>query len=85
MVHLIKNIVLVFSMKADNKPTTLTLSEKTKEQLAELGKKGETFDTILQRVISNSARLCGKNKMKDSVEESDQESKENPMEESKEE
>jgi len=45
----------------ENKPTTLTLNEKTKEQLAELGKKGETFDTILQRVIGNSARLCGKN------------------------
>jgi len=44
-----------------NKPTTLTLSEKTKEQLAELGKKGETFDTILQRVIGGSARLCSKN------------------------
>ena len=43
------------------KPTTLTLNEKTKKDLAGLGKKGETFDTILQRVIGNSARLCGKN------------------------
>ena len=44
-----------------NKSTTLTLNEETKEQLAELGRKGETFDTILQRVIGNSARLCSKN------------------------
>lgn len=56
-----------------SKPTTLTLNEKTKEQLAELGKKGETFDTILQRVIGNSARLCNKNNNK-SQEEPDEES-----------
>lgn len=59
----------------ENKPTTLTLSEKTKEQLAELGKKGETFDTILQRVIGNSARLCSKNNS-ESQEEPDKEESE---------
>ena len=58
----IKTIVLIELMKnGKNKLTTMTLNEETKEQLAELGKKGETFDTILQRVISNSARLCSKN------------------------
>ena len=55
----------------ENKPTTLTLSEKTKEQLAELGKKGETFDTILQRVIGNSARLCSKKEAKEPEEETE--------------
>lgn len=58
----------------ENKPTTLTLSEKTKEQLAELGKKGETFDTILQRVIGTSARLCSKNNNKDPEEIQEEES-----------
>jgi len=43
-----------------NKPTTLTLNEKTKKQLAEFGKKGETFDTILQRVMDNTNTLCNK-------------------------
>ena len=61
----IKYIVLIKLMKnGQNKPTTLTLNEETKKQLAELGKKGETFDTILQRVIGNSARLCSKNNIK---------------------
>ena len=44
----------------ESKPTTLTLSEKTKKQLAEFGKKGETFDTILQRVMDNTNTLCNK-------------------------
>ena len=67
------SIILIELMKnTENKSTTLTLSEKTKEQLAELGKKGETFDTILQRVVANSARLCSKNNNK-SLDESDSE------------
>lgn len=44
----------------ENKPTTVTLSEKTKQQLAELGKKGETFDAILQRVMDNTSATCNK-------------------------
>ena len=38
----------------------MTLSEKTKHQLAELGKKGETFDTILQRIMDNTSATCNK-------------------------
>jgi len=59
-----------------DKPTTLTLNEKTKEQLAELGKKGETFDTILQRVIGNSVRLCSKNNNESLEEPNEEELKE---------
>jgi len=66
----IVEILLMSSIK--NKSTTLTLNDKTKKQLAELGKKGETFDTIIQRVIGNSVRLCGKNN-NDSQEEPNEE------------
>jgi len=62
--------------KIENKPTTLTLSEKTKEQLAELGKKGETFETILQRVIGHSAQLCGKNNKESQAKPNEEESEE---------
>ncbi len=31
--------------------TTVSLSPETKEQLANFGKKGESFDAILQRVM----------------------------------
>ena len=40
------------------KKTTVALSEETKEQLANFGKKGESFDVILQRVMSNTDSLC---------------------------
>jgi len=59
-----------------NKSTTLTLNDKTKKQLDELGKKGETFDTIIQRVIGNSVRLCGKNNNGSKEKQNGEESKE---------
>ena len=63
-------------MKDNGNKTTLTLNEKTKRHLAELGKKGESFDTIIQRVISTSARLCSKNNNIDPEEIQEAESKE---------
>ena len=54
----------------------MTLNDKTKKQLAELGKKGETFDTIIQRVIGNSVRLCGKNNNGSTEKQNAEESKE---------
>ena len=45
-------------MENSEKKTTVALSEETKEQLAKLGKKGESFDVILQRVISSTDSLC---------------------------
>ena len=41
-----------------DKKTTLALSEDTKKQLANFGTKGESFDTILQRVMTNTTKLC---------------------------
>jgi len=44
-------------MEASEKKTTVALSEETKEQLANFGKKGESFDSILQRVMSSTDSL----------------------------
>ena len=45
-----------------NKKTSIALSEDTKEQLAQFEtKKGESFDTILQRMITNASKLCNQN------------------------
>ena len=41
-----------------SKKTTVALSEETKEQLANFGKKGESFDSILQNVMSKTDSLC---------------------------
>jgi len=41
-----------------DKKTTLALSEETKKQLANFGTKGESFDSILQRVMDNTNTLC---------------------------
>ena len=49
-----------------DKKTSVALSEETKEQLAHFGKKGESFDVILQRVMSNTDSLCSQKKIKDS-------------------
>ena len=40
------------------KRTTVSINEETKEQLANLGKKGESFDVILRRVISKINSMC---------------------------
>jgi len=43
------------------KKTTISLSEATKKQLAHFEKeKGESFDDILQRVMTNASTLCRK-------------------------
>ena len=49
-----------------DKKTTVALSEESKEQLAHFGKKGESFDVILQRVMSNTNSLCSQKKIIDS-------------------
>ena len=51
------------------KRTTLSISDETKEQLATFGKKGESFDIILQRVLKNTDTLCKKQSKEDDVEE----------------
>lgn len=40
------------------KRTTVSIDEETKKQLAKLGGKGESFDAILQRVMSKTNSLC---------------------------
>lgn len=50
------------------KRTTVSINEETKEQLAKFGKKGESFDVILQRVMSNTDSLCNQEKIMDSEE-----------------
>jgi len=52
-----------------DKKTSVALSEETKEQLANFGKKGESFDVILQRVMSNTDSLCSQSQNDDVVEE----------------
>ena len=48
-------------MGKNNKKTTISLSEETKQQLAKFEKsKGESFDNILQRVMINANTLCNR-------------------------
>ncbi len=48
-------------MVNNHKKTTISLSEATKKQLAQFEKeKGESFDDILQRVMTNTTTLCNK-------------------------
>jgi len=49
------------------KRTTLSISDETKDQLASFGKKGESFDIILQRVMKNTDTLCNKQSAEDEV------------------
>ena len=56
-------------MKSPKKKTTVALSEETKEQLANFGKKGESFDSILQNVMSKIDSLCNQSQNDDVVEE----------------
>jgi len=56
-------------MENSEKKTTVALSEETKEQLANFGKKGESFDSILQRVMSKTDSLCNSSQEDDVVEE----------------
>ena len=56
-------------METSQKKTTVSLSKETKEQLANFGKKGESFDSILQRVISNTDSLCNQSENENSEDE----------------
>ena len=47
--------------------TSVALSSKTKEQLANFGNKGESYDTILQRVMSKTDSLCNQSQNDDVV------------------
>ena len=40
------------------KRTTISMDEGTKKQLTSLGKKGESYEDILQRLLDNASRLC---------------------------
>jgi len=50
----VNDIVIV---DVTEKKTTVALSEETKAQLANFGKKGESFDSILQNVLSKTDSL----------------------------
>ena len=54
-------MIVIGVMAKNNKKTTISLSEETKEQLAKFeNKKGESYDEILQRVMRNTSTLCNK-------------------------
>ena len=54
--------------KNNSKKTTISLSEGTKNQLNSFAEqKGESYDTILQRVISNAETLCKKKSESDNL------------------
>ena len=54
--------------KNTDKKTTISLSEETKKQLAEFEqRKGESYDEILQRVMTNATHLCNKKSENDDV------------------
>lgn len=58
----------------NSKKTTISLSEETKELLAQFEqKKGESFDEILQRVIKNVGTLCSKQSQSDDVDDVEEE------------
>ena len=61
-------MIIIEVMPKDNKKTSIALSEDTKEQLAQFEtKKGESFDIILQRVMTNANKLCNQNLKEDDV------------------
>lgn len=51
------NPKLLTSKYAKHKTTTIKVSDETHEALCELGKKGETFDEIIQRLIKRHWEL----------------------------
>ena len=60
-------LIVIVVMVNTAKKTTISLSESTKKHLAQFEKeKGETFDDILQRVMTNTSTLCNRQ-----IEESD--------------
>jgi len=69
MMYTVKIPFKVITKIAPMKKTTVTIDENTKEKLAAFGKKGESFDVILQRVMKNTDTLCNKQSEEDDVEE----------------
>jgi len=69
MMYTVKIPFKVITKIAPMKKTTVTIDENTKEKLATFGKKGESFDIILQRVMKNTEALCNKQSEEDDVEE----------------
>ena len=65
----IYSIIVISIMENSEKKTTVALSEETKEQLSNFGKKGESFDSILQRVMSNTDSLCNQSENENSEDE----------------
>ena len=60
-------LIVIVVMVNTAKKTTISLSKSTKKHLAQFEKeKGETFDDILQRVMTNTSTLCNRQ-----IEESD--------------
>ncbi len=54
-------MIVIGVMPNNNKKTTISLSEQTKKQLAQFEKeKGESFDDILLRVMTNTSTLGNK-------------------------
>jgi hypothetical protein len=47
---------MVYITSITMKKTTISISEITKQQLSQLGSKGETFEVILKRIIENSEK-----------------------------
>lgn len=45
----------IVSMEIMGNPTTISLSSETKELLRELGRKGETYDEIVRRLIERAS------------------------------
>jgi len=67
MMYTVKIPFKVITKIITMKKTTVTIDEKTKEQLANFGKKGESFDVILKRVMSNTDSLCSQSQNDDVV------------------
>ena len=75
MMYTVKIPFKLITKIAVMKKTTVTIDGDTKEKLATFGKKGESFDVILQRVMDNTNTLCNKTSEDNVVED------EEPMEE----
>ena len=69
MMYTVKITIKVITEIIPMKKTTVTIDEITKDKLAAFGKKGESFDIILQRVLQNTDTLCKKQSEDDVVEE----------------
>jgi predicted nucleic acid-binding protein len=48
--------------------TTIKLSKKTKERLAELGRKGETYEEIIKKMLDFYASMLREKELKEEIE-----------------